>query len=82
MASKGKQVSKLKFLKKDDNLKLVSINPEDIIDAKELWVYQTKYRKLGKRLHLHDLSPACQKVLKKAGDLVEGQYYGKVSGGH
>lgn len=45
---KGKQVAKLKFLKKDDNLKLVSINPEDIIDAKELWVYQTKYRKLGK----------------------------------
>jgi hypothetical protein len=44
----SKVVAKLKFLKKDDNLKLVSINPEDIIDAKELWVYQTKYRKLGK----------------------------------
>jgi len=45
---KGKQVAKLKFLKKHDDLKLVSINPEDIIDAKEVWVYQTKYRKLGR----------------------------------
>jgi SulP family sulfate permease len=41
-----------------------------------------KYRKLGKRLHLHDLAPDCSKLLLKAGDLVEGQYYGKVSGGH
>jgi len=36
------------YLKKHDGLKLVSINPEDVIDCKELWVYQTKYRKLGK----------------------------------
>lgn len=41
-----------------------------------------KYRQLGKRLHLHDLAPACSKLLSKAGDLVEGQFYGKVSGGH
>jgi len=41
-----------------------------------------KYRKLGKRLHLYDLAPACSDLLLKAGDLVEGQYYGKVSGGH
>ena len=34
-----------------------------------------KYRKLGKRLHLHDLAPDCSKMLMKAGDLVEGQYY-------
>jgi SulP family sulfate permease len=34
-----------------------------------------KYRKLGKRLHLHDLAPDCSKMLSKAGDLVEGQYY-------
>ena len=45
---KGKLIAKLKFLKKHDDLKLVSINPEDIIDAKEVWVYQTKYRKLGR----------------------------------
>jgi len=27
---------------------LVSINPADIIGAKELWIYNTKTRKLGK----------------------------------
>jgi SulP family sulfate permease len=41
-----------------------------------------KYRSHGKRLHLHDLAPGCSKLLLKAGDLVEGQYYGKVGGGH
>ena len=35
-------------MKRHEQLKLVSVNPEDIIDCKELWVYQTKYRKLGK----------------------------------
>ena len=45
---KSKQVAKVNYLKKHEQLKLVSANPEDIIDAKELWVYQTKYRKLGK----------------------------------
>ena len=40
-----------------------------------------KYRRNGKRLHLHDLAPDCSKLLSKAGDLVEGQYFGKVSGG-
>lgn len=41
-------VSKLKYKKSDELLKLVSINPADIIDAKELWVYNTKNRKLGR----------------------------------
>lgn len=43
-----KIVSKLKYKKTDEPLKLVSINPADIIGAKELWVYNTKSRKLGK----------------------------------
>jgi hypothetical protein len=46
--SKDKLVSKLKFKKTDDSLKLVSINPTDIIGSKELWIYNTKTRKLGK----------------------------------
>jgi hypothetical protein len=45
---KEKVVAKLKFLKMDEPLKLVSINPTDIIGSKELWVYNTKTRKLGK----------------------------------
>lgn len=43
-----KIVAKLKYKKSDEPLKLVSINPADIIGAKELWVYNTKNRKLGK----------------------------------
>mgnify|MGYP003343201876 CR=1 FL=1 len=46
--SKEKVVAKLKYAKDDKVLKLVSINPADIIGAKELWVYNSKTRKLGK----------------------------------
>lgn len=44
--AKEKQVAKLKYLKSDATLKLVSVNPVDIIGAKELFVYDTKTRKL------------------------------------
>ena len=46
--SKEKVVAKLKYAKEDKSLKLVSINPADIVGAQELWVYNTKTRKLGK----------------------------------
>ncbi len=46
--SKDKLVAKLKFMKQDDKLKVVSVNPADIVGAKELWVFNTKTRKLGK----------------------------------
>lgn len=46
--SKDKVVSKLKYMKQDDKLKLVSINPTDLVGSKELWVFNTKTRKLGK----------------------------------
>lgn len=46
--SKEKVVSKLKYAKEDKSLKLVSVNPADIIGSQELWVYNTKTRKLGK----------------------------------
>jgi len=45
---KDKIVAKLKFLKTNEPLKLVSINPTDIIGASELWIFNTKTRKLGK----------------------------------
>ena len=35
-------------MKSFEPLKLVSVNPTDIIGSKELWVYNTKTRKLGK----------------------------------
>jgi hypothetical protein len=46
--SKEKLVAKLKYAKTDAALKIVSINPADIIGASTLWVYNTKTRKLGR----------------------------------
>ena len=46
--NKEKAVSKMKYLKEDNNLKLASINPVDIIGAQELWVYNVKTRKMFK----------------------------------
>ena len=45
---KEKLVAKLKYMKTNEPLKLVSINPTDIIGCGELWVFNTKTRKLGK----------------------------------
>jgi hypothetical protein len=46
--SKEKLVAKLKYMREEKTLKLVSINPVDIIGAQELWTYNTKTRKLYK----------------------------------
>lgn len=46
--SKEKVVAKLKYAKDDKAMKIVSINPADIVGAAELWVYNNKTRKLGK----------------------------------
>lgn len=46
--SADKQVSKIKYLKEYSELGLVSINPVDIVGASELWIYNTKTRKIGK----------------------------------
>jgi hypothetical protein len=43
-----KIVAKLKYAKTHEPLKLVSVNPADIVGAKELWIYNVKTRKLGK----------------------------------
>jgi len=46
--SKEKLVSKVKYAKEDKVLKIVSINPADIIGTTELWIYNNKTRKLGR----------------------------------
>jgi hypothetical protein len=46
--SADKLVAKLKYAKVDPKYKLASVNPADIIGANELWVFNTKTRKLGK----------------------------------
>lgn len=45
--SQEKLVSKLKYKKEDNSLGIVSQNPVQIIGAKEVWVYNTKTRKLA-----------------------------------
>ena len=42
-----KIVSKIKYCKKFDELKLTSISPVDILRSSEVWVYNVKKRKLG-----------------------------------
>ena len=50
--SADKLVSKLKYKKDDTRYKAVSIDPTKIIGATELWVINTKNRKLGKYVAL------------------------------
>ena len=40
-------VSKVQFCQKHDEFKLISIKPKDIIGAMQLWIFNTKTRKLG-----------------------------------
>ena len=40
-------VAKMQYKKEDTKLELISIDPAEIIYAEELWVYNTKTRKLG-----------------------------------
>ena len=42
----GKQVAKVKYMKEFEELKLKSIAPTNLVEAKEVWIYNTKYRKL------------------------------------
>ena len=42
----SKVVAKVKYMKEFAELKLKSIKPEDILTSSELWVYNTKYRKV------------------------------------
>jgi hypothetical protein len=46
--AKEKVVARLKYAREDRALKVVSVNPTDIIGAQELWVFNTKTRKLGR----------------------------------
>lgn len=59
--SQEKMVAKLKYKKDDPTLGIVSQNPVQIIGAKEVWVYNTKTRKLAQ-----------YKTLDERGLLVKG----------
>ena len=44
---KVKLVRKLKYMVKNDEFKITSINPVNCLNVSELWVYNSKTRKLG-----------------------------------
>lgn len=74
-----KKVKSLKFQREDRDLKLLSIPPEKIIGAQELWTYNTKYKHLthyvarsragftvkGTKLQDFDVDNSIAKVLRK-----------------
>lgn len=47
MKSADQLVTKLNYCKEDNNLQLVSIDPKEIVRASQLWIFNTKNRKLG-----------------------------------
>ena len=55
--SVDKIVAKVKYKKEDNTLGIVSINPTQIIGAKELWVYDTKLRKITRYVADETLGP-------------------------
>ena len=84
--SKEKLIAKLKYLERDDQLQIVSVNPLELLDASEVWVYNTKTRKLGKyvadeyaktlgvkgtTLVGYDESKSIQKTLRKPADTLK-----------
>lgn len=46
--SKEKLIAKLKYKETDDKYQLASVNPIELVDCTEVWVFNTKTRKLGK----------------------------------
>ena len=43
----SKQIAKLNYKKQDNEYKIASINPSEIVGADQLYVFNSKYRKLG-----------------------------------
>ena len=46
--SKEKLIAKLKIKDRDDKLQLVSVNPIELLESTEVWVFNVKTRKLGR----------------------------------
>jgi hypothetical protein len=52
--SKEKLVAKLKYKATDEKYQIASVNPLELIQATEIWVFNTKTRKLGKYIAAED----------------------------
>jgi len=83
---KEKLVKSLKYLKQDTAMKIVSINPVDIVGAEVLWVYNVKNRKIGRyvaedqggalgvkgtTITGYDANKSTQKTLRKPEDQIK-----------
>lgn len=68
-----KVVSKLKYKKDDSSLGIVSLNPVHIVGSKEVWVYNTKTRKLAqyKALDANGLSVKGASLVNFSADSAE-----------
>ena len=79
-----KQIAKIQYSKENKELKLVSINPALIIGCNQLWVFNTKYRKLmrydasgptglsikGTTLQGYDVETSMSKTVRKPNDVL------------
>ena len=54
--SKEKIVAGLKYKQVDDKYQIASVNPLDLLQSTEIWVFNTKTRKLGKYVAAEDAS--------------------------
>ena len=91
--SKEKLIAKVQYKDKDDKLQIVSVNPLELIESTEVWVYNLKTRKLGRyvaeegqhmqvkgtTLLFYDENKSVQKTLRKPEEtLKEFKKAGKV----
>lgn len=81
----GIQVSKLKYKKEDTDLNIKSVSPYELIGANQVWVYNTKYKRLavyrtestsgmevkGSTLKNYDPDLSEQKTLRKPNDVIK-----------
>ena len=82
-----KLVQKLKYLKEFVELNLKSVSPTDIVGASELWVYNTKYRKLtvykgdlsvkGTTIIGYEIAGSDTKIIRKPEEYFKGLQIGK-----
>jgi hypothetical protein len=79
------QVAKLKYKREDIELKLKSVNPTEMVGASQVWIYNTKYKKLavyrtdsnlgiqikGTTLQNYDPDQCEQKTLRKPQETIK-----------
>lgn len=83
--SKEKLIAKVQYKDRDDKLQIVSVNPLELIEATEIWVYNVKTRKLGRyvaedgqvmqvkgtSLLFYDTDRSVQKTLRKPEEILK-----------